>query len=249
MLFGLQAGAQIEAAKIAGAHARLQRRMEDDPAVTTMQPGGVTKLPATPFVFGQGGQRLTPDMIAQRSRMAQGMIASGMDTSPVGSWTQGAARVAQALVGNIQQGRLDKATARNAADSQAAASSLGKGVNIAAILANPYVDEGVKDAAKLQWQADHKNPVQPHYWETNNGSLGMIGSDGKPVIAYQDPDAKMNFIPDGMGGGNWVAVPSTAAGSAPALTAGGMPPPPTAPVGKITPIGGGAPSRGGATFR
>jgi len=36
----------------------------------------------------------------------------------------------------------------------------------------------------------------------------MIGDDGKPTEVFHDPTPKMNFIPDGMGGGQWVAVPN-----------------------------------------
>jgi soluble lytic murein transglycosylase len=57
----------------------------------------------------------------------------------------------------------------------------------------------------------------PHYWESNDGSLHAIGPDGKPLEVYHDPTPKMNFIPDGQGGGQWVAVP-TAAPSMPQTT-------------------------------
>jgi len=44
-------------------------------------------------------------------------------------------------------------------------------------------------------------PQAPHYWETNNGSLAVVGADGKPTILYQDPTPKIDWItatnPDG----------------------------------------------------
>lgn len=61
------------------------------------------------FVWGSGGQKKTPDQIARERKIAEAMIASSVDTSPVGHWTQGAARMANALVGNIKQGRADAA--------------------------------------------------------------------------------------------------------------------------------------------
>jgi len=73
-------------------------------------------------------------------------------------------------------------------------------------------------------------PTAPHYWESNDGSLHAIGDDGKPVEVYHDPTPKMNFIPDGMGGGRWVAVPGTGASA------------PTVPVGTVTPIPDPAPA-------
>ena len=65
----------------------------------------------------------------------------------------------------------------------------------------------------------------PHYWESNDGSLHMIGADGKPVEVYHDPTPKMNFVPDGLGGGQWLAVPT----SAPTMPQTGI---------TFTPIGG-----------
>lgn len=41
---------------------------------------------------------------------------------------------------------------------------------------------------------DGRKPASPHYWETNNGSLGMIGADGQPQIAYQDPTPKQGVV-------------------------------------------------------
>ena len=47
---------------------------------------------------------------------------------------------------------------------------------------------------KLQQKAQFPDPVSPHYWETNDGSLGMVGPDGKPSILYKDPTPKMDTI-------------------------------------------------------
>lgn len=266
MLFGMQRP-QLEPEQILAAQNRLQSRMEANPSVTSMQPGGLVPLDITggrglaqplpqsqgnaPFQWGAGGTRMTPDALAGRRRFAQQQTIAGMDTSPVGSWSQGAARVAQALMGAIETKSVDKAAQQNIDYEQQILQSLagtGAGASndpaMLAAMASPYTSDGTRDALKLQWQAGHKTPAQPHYFETNNGSQGMIGADGKPQILYKDPDPKMNFIPDGMGGGNWVALPSMGSAGDPAPPAAF----PTTPVGKITPIGGGAPSQGGATF-
>ncbi|UXC89523.1 MULTISPECIES: hypothetical protein [unclassified Sphingobium] len=62
-----------------------------------------------------------------------------------------------------------------------------------------------------QWdyQVGHPKPstAAPYRWERNDGSLMEMGADGQPHVAYDDPSPKMNFIPDGMGGGRWVEVP------------------------------------------
>ncbi|WP_248127286.1 flagellar biosynthesis protein FlgJ [Brucella pituitosa] len=61
------------------------------------------------FVWGDGGSKKTPEQLQRERKLAQAMIGAGIDTSPVGHWTQGAARMANALVGNIRQGRADAA--------------------------------------------------------------------------------------------------------------------------------------------
>jgi hypothetical protein len=43
--------------------------------------------------------------------------------------------------------------------------------------------------------AMYRAPQQPHYWETNDGSLGSIGPDGQPQIVYKDPTPKVDYTP------------------------------------------------------
>lgn len=71
-----------------------------------------------PFVWGQGGAQLTPEEIARRREIAQALAAKGMDFSPVGHWTQGLARVAQGLVGGLDERRADEAERAARASAQ-----------------------------------------------------------------------------------------------------------------------------------
>lgn len=57
------------------------------------------------FLWGSGGEKQDPN--ERRRRIAEAMMKSGMDATPIQSWTQGAARVAQALIGGWQAGDLD----------------------------------------------------------------------------------------------------------------------------------------------
>lgn len=75
--------------------------------------------PLETFVWGAGGARKTPEEIARDREIAAALMAQGVDTSPVGHWTQGAARVVGALGGVLKERRANKASERNAADSQA----------------------------------------------------------------------------------------------------------------------------------
>lgn len=70
---------------------------------------------AAPFVWGAGGAQLTPEQIAAQQKVAQALLEKGMDYSPVQSWSQGAARVAQSLFGGMQMRDASEATKANAA--------------------------------------------------------------------------------------------------------------------------------------
>jgi len=80
------------------------------------------------------------------------------------------------------------------------------------------------DDWRQQYDYERSNPkpstAQPYRWESNDGSLMELGPDNQPRKVYADPTPKMNFIPDGMGGGRWVAVPT---GGAPQPAATGLP--------------------------
>jgi hypothetical protein len=91
-------------------------------------------------------------------------------------------------------------------------------------------DEFGKWKQQYDYELAHPKQTEPHYWESNDGSLHAIGDNGQPTEVYHDPTPKMNFIPDGKGGGMWVAVPGSGASA------------PTAPVGKITLIDEPAPA-------
>ncbi|MGR9203258.1 hypothetical protein ACU8OG_04810 [Rhizobium leguminosarum] len=54
------------------------------------------------FIFGGDTGKTQGDLSDQRKRLAYAMLQQGMDTSPVQSPWQGAARLAQALVGGLE---------------------------------------------------------------------------------------------------------------------------------------------------
>lgn len=71
------------------------------------------------FTWGSGGNKLTPN--DRRRRMAEAMLKAGSDYSPVQHWTQGLARLANALIGGYQIGEANK---EDAANNEAFANSL-----------------------------------------------------------------------------------------------------------------------------
>jgi hypothetical protein len=79
---------------------------------------------SAPFFWGGSGERLSPEAIKRRRAVAAAMLKNGMDYSPVQHWTQGLARVAQALVGGYEEGKLDRAEKTNAAEDAKVSSAL-----------------------------------------------------------------------------------------------------------------------------
>lgn len=71
-----------------------------------------------PFVWGSGGSK---DSASRRRQLAEALMRSGMDASPVQHWTQGLARLAQALVGGYEAGQADK---QDKANNEALATAL-----------------------------------------------------------------------------------------------------------------------------
>lgn len=68
---------------------------------------------AEPFFWGQGGAKLTPEQLALARAVLARKKSQGVDTSPVGHWTAGAARVVDALGDVFQERRLNNQQAEN----------------------------------------------------------------------------------------------------------------------------------------
>jgi len=71
----------------------------------------------SPFVWGRNGEALTPDQVAALRELADAQRGKMGDTSPVGHWTAGAARVVDALGGVLKERRADKAEAAGMASA------------------------------------------------------------------------------------------------------------------------------------
>src|SRR5690349_13963490 len=69
--------------------------------------------PQDSFVWGSGGAQLTPTQIDAQRKVAQALLAQGSDFSPVASPWQGAARVAQAMLGGFEGAQADAAAKAN----------------------------------------------------------------------------------------------------------------------------------------
>jgi len=74
------------------------------------------------FVWGDGGKAITPDDAKRRREIAMAMIQQGTANKPIQHWAQGAANVAQALMGAYDMRQTDKqeAAAREASKASEA---------------------------------------------------------------------------------------------------------------------------------
>ncbi|WP_426265153.1 hypothetical protein [Sphingomonas sp. PWP1-2] len=148
----------------------------------------------TPFVWGQGGAKLTPAQLLLRQQQAAQL--SQPDYSPVSSVWQGLGRIVDNVRGAIDTRANKKEAVAQQAQQSAVAQALLDGTGGNAAISAAYAT-GNKDLAELGGKVfdfGHPKATAPHYWETNNGSLGMVGADGKPAIVYQDPTPKINWI-------------------------------------------------------
>ena len=71
------------------------------------------------FVWGQGGEQLTPETLARRRLIAEAMMQRATDASPIQHWSQGASRVLQALSGVMldKQARDDATAGKESASA------------------------------------------------------------------------------------------------------------------------------------
>ena len=96
----------------------------------------------TPFVWGEGGAKLTPEEVARQRKVLEA-LAGKTDTSPVGHWTQGLARVTDAIGDVLQDRRLDAAEQKNSETNSDLISRLLAGTGVPAGLPAAAATSGV----------------------------------------------------------------------------------------------------------
>jgi hypothetical protein len=121
-----------------------------------------------PFVWGPGGAQMTPESIAAQRKIAQAMMQRGSDYSPVQSAWQGAARVAEGLMGGLDARMADTAEQKNAASERELLASLisgGTGAAAAPAVAAPMAAPAPAVAAPVAPpgtdQAVYPAPAEP----------------------------------------------------------------------------------------
>jgi hypothetical protein len=144
-----------------------------------MRPSDVGQMQttSTPFVWGKGGKRMTPEQIERERQIAASLMV--VDFSPVQHWTQGLARVAGNAVGSLREGRAENAAAQNTAESNNVLTALlnpqpagnelmspGSEVPVPGgtpsvdpvvqALTSPYIDDATKRMAMQQYTSRNK---------------------------------------------------------------------------------------------
>jgi len=103
-------------------------------------------------------------------------------------------------------------------------------------------DEYTDWERKQQYEAAHPTAAKDDAFTSTLRNAGIDPTSPQARALYMQRAQTLaspapNFVSDGAGGGRWVQPPAPGMGAAPA-----------APVGKLTPLGGGAPSQGARTF-
>lgn len=204
--------------------------------------------PDEPFVWGQGGSKLTPEQIAAQQAIAQQMMQS--DYSPVGSVWEGLGRVTDNVTGALKGRKLEKQAEASNADRMAQialllgennadlAPAISGGDSVVSALAGDILKQRMPKAQNPTdfQQMLHAGGIMPGTPEYAAQNLARAQSLSDPLVTVSLPDGGIFNGPASQlaavlkGGGQ---------AAAPAL--------PTAPVGKLTPIGGETP-RASGTF-
>jgi len=154
--------------------------------------GGATQQPEEPFVWGAGGTRMTVDQLSAKQAIAADLMKSNYD--PVGSVWEGLGRVVDNVSGAFQQRGLNKEAKAQGSQREAIAQALMGGDSAAINAAILSGDPGLGSLGKLAYERANPKQTAPHFWETNDGSLGMVGPDGRPQVLYQDPTPKITTL-------------------------------------------------------
>jgi hypothetical protein len=169
----------------------------------------------TPFTWGSGGRKLTPEQVAREREIASALMAGGIDYSPVAHWTQGLARVAQAGAGAFKDWRASQAeeaglqTARDKYGPQIAA-LLGGNTQVASIDPVAAALAGTAtDAASGMAGGDFLSGLVNSESGGNWNALNSEGYGGR----LQFGDARLadaaaaGVVPPGMTGANFSMMP------------------------------------------
>lgn len=149
-----------------------------------------------PFVWGRAGRRMTPEEIAREREIADKLGAQAGDTSPVGHWLQGAARVADAVGSIAAENRASTAEKQNIEQDKAALTSLlGGGSSIPPSTANVASALGQGGQPEMNYAQNSSSGMNSYrdaiasIESAGSGDYSAIGPThpklGRPLGRYQ----------------------------------------------------------------
>lgn len=163
------------------------------------------------FLWGSGGQRLSPDVVDFERRIAAAMMQG--DYSPVGHWTQGLARVSGNILGVLRDRRATRAEDANMGDEQRIMAALLGGANappdptfepgdeagprdtsgsinpaIIEALSSSYVSPGIKAFAAQQYNkaTERAEPIVINGKLVDPTTRQVLGDYSEPTGFQQD---------------------------------------------------------------
>jgi hypothetical protein len=156
---------------------------------------------AAPFQWGAGGQMLTPEEIAMKRKMAMALMQG--DYSPIASPWQGLARVANNLVGALDERDANRASQAAQANAAQAVQSFtgggsGSGAAAAAAATNPYLPADVKALALKEWERQNPSAEKIFHHTDNFGNVYSMIPGQAPKLDFIDQGGKTFMQPNGV---------------------------------------------------
>ena len=124
------------------------------------------------FLLPPNGQ-MSPDEVTRKRRIAEAMLQQAGDTSPVGHWSQGAARLVNAMMGGLIANKASRAEAEgrkgaNDALIRALSGDMGAGPSqqdstgaFVDAMNNPYMSDGGSRMLAGAWERANQPPPNP----------------------------------------------------------------------------------------
>lgn len=150
-------------------------------------------LTAPSFVIPAG--ETSPEALERKRKMAEALLAQAGDTSPIGHWSQGAARMVQALMGGIGMGRANsqESEARSAATKQFMEAVQGGGQEaLMGAMGNQFQNPGQQRILEALF-SDQLKRQRPD-WKMFEGAGGdqmrfnQNDPNSRPELFYDAPD-------------------------------------------------------------
>lgn len=131
----------------------------------------------------------TPESLKLRRRLAEAMLKAGMDTGPIGHWTQGANRMVQAMLGGMEVGNLERKEKEQAAQGNEA---------LLGLLGPAQGGSGYPSAPAAPYSAPAPQPSMPG---ANMGEIGPSSPSDSGMVGYSKAIASIESS-----GGNYKEI-------------------------------------------